>query len=89
MKVIDFVQQNSLAYDFAVHWRHNLLLVPFWEGGQSLVQELAKLFTAYKEGGALECITIKAAMVMCSLLSIVMILLRRCYWLTPVMPSIV
>ena len=36
--------------------------------GKAVVQELARLFTAYREGDALECIAIKAAMVMCSLL---------------------
>ena len=65
---IDFVQQISSAYDVIVHWRRNLFLVPFGIVGKAFVQELARLFTAYGEGGALECIAIKAAMVMCSLL---------------------
>ena len=65
---IDFVQRISSAYDAVVHWRHNLFLVPFGMVGKAFVQELARLFTAYGEGGALECIAIKAAMVMCSLL---------------------
>ena len=64
----DFVQQISSAYDTVVHWKRNLFLVPFGKVGKAFVQELARLFTAYGEGGALECIAIKAAMVMCSLL---------------------
>ena len=64
----DFVQQISSAYDVAVHWRRNLFLVPFGRVGKVFVVELAKLFTAYGEGGALECIALKAAMVLCSLL---------------------
>ena len=58
----------SSAYDVVVHWRRNLFLVPFGMVGKAFVQELARLFTAYGEGGTLECIAIKAAMVMCSLL---------------------
>ena len=65
---IDFVQRISLAYDVVVHWRRNLFLAPFGRVGKAFVQELARLFSAYVEGGALECIAIKAAMVMCSLL---------------------
>ena len=68
MEGTDFVQQISLAYDTVVHWRRNLLLVPFGKVGRAFVQELARLFTAYGEGGAMEYIAIKAAMVMCSLL---------------------
>ena len=64
----DFVQRISSAYDTVVHWKRNLFLVPFGKVGKAFVQELARLFTAYGEGGALECIAIKAAMVMCSLL---------------------
>ena len=65
---IDFVQQISSAYDVSVHWCCNLFLVPFGKAGKVFVGELAKLFTAYGEDGALECIALKAAMVLCSLL---------------------
>ena len=68
MEGTDFVQQISLVYDAVVLWRRNLLLVPFGKVGGVFVQELARLFTAYGEDGAMECIAIKAAMVMCSLL---------------------
>ena len=70
----DLVQRISVAYDIVVHWRRNLFLAPFGKVGKAFVQELARLFTAYGEGGALECVAIKAAMVMCSLL------LQRPYW---------
>ena len=68
LPVVDLVQRISLAYDIVVHWRRNLFLAPFGKVGKAFVQELARLFTVYGEGGPLECITIKAAMVMCSLL---------------------
>ena len=60
--------QISLAYDDVVHWRCNLFLVPFEKVGKAFVLELARLFTAYGEGGVMECIAIKVALVMCSLL---------------------
>ena len=63
-----FVQQVSSAYDVVVHWHRNLFLVPFGKVGKAFVKELSKLFTAYGEGGAMECVALKAAMVMCALL---------------------
>ena len=64
----DLVQRISLVYAIVVHWRRNMFLGPFGKVSKDFVQELARLFTAYGEGGALECIAIKAVMVMCSLL---------------------
>ena len=68
VKGTNFVQRISSAYDVIVHWRCNLFLVPFGKVGKAFVQELARLFTADGEGGALECIAIKAVIIMCSLL---------------------
>ena len=62
-----FAQRISSVYDVVVHWHRNLLLVPFGKVGKAFVKELTKLFTAYGEGGAMECVAMKAAMVMCSL----------------------
>ena len=62
-----FVKEISAAYDIAAHRRRNLFVVPFGKVGRAFVQELARLFPAYGEGGSLECIAIKAAMVMCVL----------------------
>ena len=63
-----FVQEISSAYNILVHWRCNLFVVPFGRVGKAFVQELARLHAAYGEGSSLECIAIKAAMVMCALL---------------------
>ena len=58
-----FVAQNQYHV-----YHYNLFLVPFGKVGKTFVGKLAKLLTAYGEGGALECIALKAAMVLCSLL---------------------
>ena len=63
-----FVQQVSSAYDVVEHCHRNLFLVPFGKVGKVFVKELAKMFTAYGEDGAMECVALRAAMVMCSLL---------------------
>ncbi len=58
-----FITKISLAYDEVAHWRMNLFLVPFGKAGKKFVFELAKLFRAYAEGSALECIALKASTV--------------------------
>ena len=63
-----FCQKVSTAYDEIVYWRRNLFLVPYGHVGRDFVHELARLFLSYDEVGALECMAIKAAMLMCALL---------------------
>ena len=62
-----FVQKVSDAYEEIVHWRRNVFLVPYGKVGREFVQELAWMISAYGDGGAFDCVAIKAAMVMCSL----------------------
>ena len=45
-----FVQEISSAYNILVHCRCNLFVVPFGRVGKAFVQELARLFAAYREG---------------------------------------
>ncbi len=43
-----------------MHWRKNNFPVPFGNAGNAFVAELSRLFRAYAEGSALECIAMKA-----------------------------
>ena len=57
-----FTQQVSDAYEEIVDWRRN------GKVGREFVQELGRMISAYGDGAAFECVAIKAAMIMCSLL---------------------
>ena len=63
-----FCEQIHKAYESIVHWRHNLFLVPFGSVGSHFVIELAKLYESYGSASAMECIALKAAMVLPPLL---------------------
>ena len=60
----DFSTMINLAYNEAIHWRHNLFSVPVGKAGCRLVQELSRLFQSYSDCSALEGIAFKAAMLM-------------------------
>ncbi|MCY4641269.1 MAG: reverse transcriptase domain-containing protein, partial [Gammaproteobacteria bacterium] len=59
-----FAHSIDCCYEEIVHWRRNLFKVPSGKAGKSFVQELTRLFRAYANGSALECIALKAAMVL-------------------------
>jgi len=61
----EFCDRISAAYDQVVHWRNNLFMVPFGKAGTDFVTELSKVFQNYN---SMECIALKAAMVMPPLL---------------------
>ena len=50
----------SSAYNEVVLWRRNIFPVPYGKAGNTFVSELSRLFRAYAEGSALECIALKA-----------------------------
>ena len=50
----------SSVYNEAVQWRRNIFPVPYGNAGKSFVSELSRLFRAYADGSALECIALKA-----------------------------
>ena len=56
------------VYEKVVHWRANLFKVPSGNSGKALVMELSKLYEAFGVGSAMECIALKAACIMPSLL---------------------
>jgi len=66
--IFEFCDHISVAYDQVVHWRNNLFMVPFGKAGTDFVTELSKLFQNYGTAPAMECIALKAAMVIPSLL---------------------
>ena len=63
-----FARSIDTIYDGIVHWKLNLFKTPSGKSGRLFVQELTRLFTAYGESSALEHISLKAAMVMPTLL---------------------
>ena len=56
------------VYDEIVQWKRNLFKVPSGNAGKAFVRELSRMFNAYAEGSALECVAMKAAMTMPALL---------------------
>ena len=58
----------SRIYDEIVQWKRNLFKVPSGNAGKAFVRELTRMFNAYAEGSALECVAMKAAMTMPALL---------------------
>ena len=63
-----FCEQIHQAYESIVHWKHNLFLVPYGSAGSHFVTELAKLYEGFGSASAMECIALKAAMVLPALL---------------------
>ena len=63
-----FSQLVSSAYEKVVHWRHNIFLIPSGKAGKAFVRELARLYQAYADASALECIALKACSVLQCLL---------------------
>ena len=53
------------TYNEIVQWKRNLFKVP---SGKAFVRELSRMFNAYAEGSALECVATKATMTMPALL---------------------
>ena len=52
------------VYDEIVHWRHNLFLVPNGSAGNTFVQELARSLQAFADGSSLECVSMKAVIIL-------------------------
>ena len=63
-----FCEKIHQAYESIVHWKHNLFFVPYGSAGSHFVTELAKLYESFGSAFAMECIALKAAMVLPALL---------------------
>ena len=48
------------SYEEVIHWKPNLLLVPFGSAGTSFVKEVAHLFQAFADKSSLERVSMKA-----------------------------
>ena len=59
-----FAHSVTCGYDEVVHWRKRLFKIPLAKCGRAFVTEQARLFCAYANGSALECVALKAAMIM-------------------------
>ena len=57
-----------MAYDEIVHWKKKFFPIPLGSAGKKLTSELATLFRAFGEASGLECVALKAAMVLPALL---------------------
>ncbi len=47
-----------------VHWRNNCFKIPLGNAGKSLVDELCRLYSAFAEASALECVALRATVVL-------------------------
>jgi len=63
-----FVHCVTCCYDEVIHWKKLLFKIPLAKCGRAFVAEQAHLFRAYATGSALECVALKAAMILSVLL---------------------
>ena len=59
----DCVVLINRCYSKAVHWIPNLFMIPYRKQGKLFIKELTHLFRLYSEDSAMECITLKVALV--------------------------
>ena len=52
------------TYDEVVHWRKNCFKIPLGNAGRSLVDELSRLYSAFADASALECVALRATVVL-------------------------
>ena len=63
-----FCEAMGKAYDEVVQWKRNVFSLPSGQCGKAFIKECTRLLLEYAEGSSLECVAIKALMVMPSLL---------------------
>ena len=51
------------TYDEVVHWRKNCFKIPLGNAGKSLVDELCRLYSAFTDASALECVALRATVI--------------------------
>ena len=54
-----FCELVNRVYEYIVHWKHDLFLVPFSSAGSRFVSELSKLYESFGSASAMECIALK------------------------------
>ena len=68
MDSVSIAHSINAIYDKIVNWNRNLFKTPSGKAGRLFGQELTRLFTAFAESSAIESISLKAAMVLPTLL---------------------
>ena len=63
-----FCEAVSEAYDEITHWKRNVFSPPSGQSGKAFIKECTRLLLEYAEGSSLECVAVKALMVLPSLL---------------------
>ena len=63
-----FCKKIDECYEEMVMWRRNIFKISSGKQGQAFVKELAKLFSSFGAATSMECIALKAAMVLPSLI---------------------
>ena len=63
-----FSHSIECCYAEVVHWKRNLFKIPSGKAGKAFVRELSRLFHAFGDSSAMECVALKAAMVLPALL---------------------
>ena len=64
----EFCRRIDNAYSVMLTWRRNIFLLPSGSHGKDFVAEQARLFDAFGNATTLECVALKAALVMPALL---------------------
>lgn len=59
-----FCKALKAVYDEVVHWRKNYFKIPLGNAGKSFVAEMARLYSAFAAGSTLECVTLRATIVL-------------------------
>jgi len=61
---VSFRKALQTTYDEVVHWRKNCFKIPSGNAGKSLVDELSWLYSAFADASALECVALRATVVL-------------------------
>ena len=59
-----FITTMSKVYEEVVHWKRNIFMIPSGNSSTLFILELARLYRAYAESSTLECIALKATIVL-------------------------
>ena len=59
-----FCKELQTTYAEVVLWRKNCFTIPLGNAGKSLVDELCRLYSAFAEAIALECVALRATVVL-------------------------
>ena len=59
-----FCEDLQTTYDEVVHWRRNCFRIPLGNAGRALVDELSRLYSAFADASSLECVALRATIVL-------------------------